>query len=226
MGKFLEILTSLFSGQKRYSQKKDSHFFKKFLTKQTPYITLLTCSDSRVQSEIFGIDPTNAIFCVRNIGNQLINNLGSVDYGIIHLQTPLLIILGHVRCGAVTAALGDYSEENTAVIGELNGLCIPIRRTLEDNRENFELQVERAVLENMHYQVDLAVRRYRDRIERGKLTVIGAVYDFGNFYGKGFGRVLPVNVNGKKSVKEILERVDKKEKAAWENFLKENFLEV
>ena len=214
----------LFWAHGDYIGRKDSQFFKSFAERQTPYVTLLTCSDSRVRGEIFGIDPTNAFFCVRNIGNQLLNNAGSVDYGVIHLQTPILLILGHVRCGAVTAALGDYSRENGDIIRELNGLCISAQRT--EGIEDFNLRVERAVLENIHYQVDIALKRYRDRVETGKLTVVGALYDFANIYGKGFGKVFVVNVNGRKSVKEILKGINEGEKPQWEEFLREHFLEL
>jgi carbonic anhydrase len=92
--------------------------------------------------------------------------------------------------------------------------------------EDFDLRVERAVLENIHYQVDIALKRYRDRFETGKLTVVGALYDFANIYGKGFGKVFVVNVNGMRSAKEILQRVDEREKPQWGKFLREHFLEL
>jgi len=62
-------------------------------------VTLLTCADSRVQVNILGFEATNKIFVVRNIGNQIMPVFGSVDFGVMHLKTPLLLIMGHTHCG-------------------------------------------------------------------------------------------------------------------------------
>ncbi len=199
-------------------------FFSEFLKKQKPFITMVTCSDSRVQPEVFGINPINNIFSVRNIGNQLITSLGSVDYGVNHLKTPLLIILGHVRCGAITSALQGYENETFATIRELNNLCQPLERIRQKRFKRFHDAVEEAVLENIHYQVSLALKRYRQKVESGDLTVVGALYDFANLYGKGKGRVLIVNLNGLKSKEEILQRVGDDEKDLWGEFLDEFFV--
>jgi len=221
----LNLLKDLFEKQDLYRENLDPSYYRRFLTKQEPYITLVTCSDSRVQPEVLGLDPINQIFSVRNIGNQIINSLGSVDYGIFHLKTPLLIILGHVRCGAITAALQDYTSETFATIRELNGLCPALEKLKGKEFKRFHDRVEEAVLENIHLQVELSLKRYKSRIEEGKLTVVGAVYDFANLYGRGKGKVLIVNLNGLKSAEEILQRVNPKEKPLWESFLKEHFVE-
>jgi len=97
----IELVSDLFKHHESYTSKLSPEFFRAFLKKQEPYITLITCSDSRVQTEVLGIEPVNNVFVIRNIGNQLLSNIGSVDYGIYHLKTPLLIIMGHVRCGAL-----------------------------------------------------------------------------------------------------------------------------
>ncbi len=218
------LLKELFNRQVEYQKTLDPSFFNEFLKKQKPFITMVTCSDSRVQPEVFGINPINNIFSVRNIGNQLITTLGSVDYGVNHLKTPLLIILGHVRCGAITSALQGYENETFATIRELNNLCQPLERIRKMHFKRFHDMVEAAVLENIHYQVDLALKRYRQKVENGELTVVGALYDFANLYGKGKGRVLIVNLNGFKSKEEILQRVEKEERDLWREFLDEFFV--
>ena len=218
------LLNNLFNRQLEYQKTVDPSFFNEFLKKQKPFITMVTCSDSRVQPEVFGINPINNIFSVRNIGNQIINSLGSVDYGVNHLKTPLLIILGHVRCGAITSALQGYENESFATIRELNNLCFPIREVKKKNFKRFHDMVEEAVLENIHYQVDLALKRYRQKVENGELTIVGALYDFANLYGKGKGRVLIVNINGLKNKEEILQRVGEDKKDLWGEFLEEFFV--
>jgi carbonic anhydrase len=219
------LLTELFKKQEKYAESLNASFFRKFLTKQEPYITLVTCSDSRVQPEVFGVDTINNIFSVRNIGNQIINSLGSVDYGVNHLKTPLLIILGHVRCGAITAALQDYKNETFATIRELNNLCTALEKLKDKTFGRFHDKIEEAVLENIHLQVEFSLKRYREKVEKGELTIIGALYDFANLYGKGKGNVLLVNVNGLKTKEEILERVPEKERELWKEFLDKYFIQ-
>ncbi len=68
------------------------------------------------------------VFVIRNIGNQLENSSGSVDYGIFYLQTPLFLVLGHVNCGAVKAFLKGYADEPESIRNELDHLCIPVER--------------------------------------------------------------------------------------------------
>ena len=48
--------------------------------------------------------------------------------------------------------------------------------------------------------MEFALKRYRDKVENGELTIVGALYDFANLYGRGKGKVLVVNINGLKSV--------------------------
>ncbi|MDD5172280.1 MAG: carbonic anhydrase [Candidatus ainarchaeum sp.] len=72
---------------------------------QKPFATILTCSDSRVVPEFIFDTNIGEIFVVRNAGNCVdVVTLGSLEYGVEHLHTPLLVILGHEKCGAVTAA--------------------------------------------------------------------------------------------------------------------------
>jgi carbonic anhydrase len=73
--------------------------YSKFAEKQTPRATVVMCSDSRIQTEAFKDDDVNDIFVIRNIGNQIKNSYGSVEYGIHFLKTPVLLIIGHFGCG-------------------------------------------------------------------------------------------------------------------------------
>ncbi len=163
---------------------------------QNPYITVLTCCDSRVRIRAFLADPhpTDNVFVIRNVGNQLAVTSGSVDYGVRHLKTPLLLILGHTRCGAIKAASTDYRKLSLHLVQELNGLHIPVRGM--DPGTDDDVQWLQAVERNVHYQMDLAVQRYAPEIAEGTLAVIGCVYDFANLYKKGIGKTVLLNVNG------------------------------
>ena len=90
------------------SEVTGQSFFTPFKDAQHPRATVVMCADSRVHTHAFENAPDGDLFVIRNIGNQVTSNRGSVEYGIRHLHTPLLLIIGHVACGAVKAALGDY----------------------------------------------------------------------------------------------------------------------
>ena len=73
---------------------------------QHPWATVLTCSDSRVSpSWVFDTTPGD-LFVIRNAGNSAFDEaIASVEYGVSVLKTPLVMVMGHSSCGAVTAAM-------------------------------------------------------------------------------------------------------------------------
>jgi carbonic anhydrase len=170
---------------------KGPEFFKAFAAAETPRSTVVTCADARVQSPAFDATPENDDFTVRNIGNQLDSTLGSVQYGVEHLNTPVLLIMGHTGCGAVKAALGETRELPSALRRELSGLHLKKGKGPLDDKRWAD-----AVLENVHDQVGAALKQFGARVNTGELTIIGAVYDFRNDLGKGPGRLTVIDVNG------------------------------
>ena len=79
---------------------------------QKPFVTIVTCSDSRVIPEYVFDANIGEIFKIHTAGNVLGDiGMGSVEYGVGHLHTPLLVILGHSKCGAVTATCGGGHAE-------------------------------------------------------------------------------------------------------------------
>src|SRR6516225_8462640 len=73
---------------------------------QTPWATILACSDSRVPPELlFGGLGVGELFVARNAGNMVDTaTMGTIEYGVEHLGVPLVVVMGHERCGAVAAA--------------------------------------------------------------------------------------------------------------------------
>ncbi len=160
-------------------------FFAGLAKGQTPRATVVTCSDSRVQANMFDRSPEGELFTVRNIGNQLVTAEGSVEYGVHHLHTPILLFIGHSRCGAIAAVSENYSKESPAIRRELDTLTIPK-----------ELNNLDGVKANVNYQVSVAMLKFSDEIESGQLTVIGAVMDFADDLHQGAGKLHLINVNG------------------------------
>ena len=167
-----------------------SSYFQPFIQGQKPKATVVTCADSRVHSHAIDPHPDGDLFMVRDIGNQVASAKGSIEYGIRHLHTPLLLVVGHSMCGAVKAAMSDYSAMEPAIKEDLSTIHVP-RGNPDD-----PIQVKNAVETNVNQQVDLALKMFQSELKQGKLIVIGSVYDFRNDYQKGSGRLVFTNVNG------------------------------
>jgi carbonic anhydrase len=73
---------------------------------QTPWAAILSCADSRVPPELlFGGLGVGELFIARNAGNMADTaTMGTIEYGVEHLGVPLVVVMGHERCGAVAAA--------------------------------------------------------------------------------------------------------------------------
>jgi len=83
---------------------------------------------------------------------------------------------------------------------------------------------EEAVIENLNFQVKLALNRYGEKVKRGELTVLGVIYDFANLYGKGKGKLLLANVNGATTPQEVLLLLPESEREKYKTFIEENFI--
>ncbi len=186
-----------------YVNHQGATFFEKMKNSQHPRATVIGCSDSRFQSDALDKTAENDLFIIRNIGNQFSSNMGSVEYGIRHLNTPLLIIVGHSRCGAIKAALSDYSAEGPHIIQELDSLSLAVRKTSLSGTEDAKWLS--AVISNVHQQAFYAQKEFKGDVESGKLTIVGVVYDLANDFNNGYGRLKIVNINGETNPEKIMQ---------------------
>ena len=175
-----------------YIKAKGAKFFKDLSSGQHPRATVVTCSDSRVHTNLLDSTPEGDIFMVRDIGNQISTAKGSVQYGINHLASSLLLIIGHSKCGAITAASGDYSKLEPAIQKELDTIKIG------KGVENIE-----GVKTNVNNQVAAAMTEFGDKVKSGQLLVLGAVYDFSDDMKQGAGKLNVINMNGETDVGKI-----------------------
>lgn len=197
-----EIISQIISGNKEFTSSHLDNYFLEHESKQNPYITLVSCSDSRVPSTAIMPDTVNKIFTIENIGNQILSTEGSVDYGIYHLKTPVLMIMGHSDCGAIKAYMHGFNEESYNIKHELD-FFRPVINSHEDEKD-FRKVLSHNIERNIDYQVNIAFKKYKDLVQLNKLVIIGAYYDFTNDFEKGKGRIIFVNVNKKKDVEEII----------------------
>lgn len=155
-----------------------------------PRGTVLTCSDASVQLHQMDVSPENDTFVVRNWGNLFEPSLGTVSYGIEHLATPVLVIVGHTGCEAVAAAMNGtkFSKPLQAHLSKLK-----VKSGAPDQPESARLDA--AVTYNVNRQVAKAVERFKPLVQTGKLTVVGAIFDPHNALKRGAGRLSIINVN-------------------------------
>ena len=91
------------------------------------FATVVTCSDSRVPVELIFDAGVMDLFVVRVAGNVVrVSQAGSVEYGLLHLGTPVLVMLGHCQCGAVTTALAQLQGRGGLLETNLAPLIQPI----------------------------------------------------------------------------------------------------
>lgn len=179
------FLNNLKADNSVYMGTHKIEFFAALSKGQTPVATVVTCSDSRVQANMFDRSPEGELFTVRNIGNQMATAEGSVEYGVHHLHTPVLLFIGHSRCGAIAAVSGNYSKESVAIRRELDTI------TISKDLNNID-----GVKANVHNQVTGARLKFAEEIGAGQLVVIGAVMDFADDLHQGAGKLHLINING------------------------------
>ena len=143
---------------------------------QTPFAIILTCSDSRVPPEVIFDQGLGDLFVIRVAGNVADDiGIASIEYAAEHLGTHLCVVLGHERCGAVTAAVkGD------ALPGHLLNLMEMLAPAVAATSGQPGDRVADAVTAN----VELTVDRLREcapilnkLVDEGELQVVGAEYD-------------------------------------------------
>ena len=197
-----DTVKMVIKGNNEFVAQHNAQYFEPFQKGQTPSLIVVGCADSRVHTNLLGVDPTNNVFMIRNIGNQLVNAEGSVNYGVLHLPNNVLLIMGHSSCGAIQAAMGDYSKETEGIKAELVPLAEPLK--VDTGEGSFEARWAQNIERNVDYQVAYALKLYAGKIKDNSLVVLGAVYDFNNTYGKGRGSLVITNVNGETNPNKVM----------------------
>jgi len=147
---------------------------------QKPHSIILSCADSRVPPELlFGGQGVGELFVIRVAGNIVdAHVLGTIEYGVEHLHSRLLVILGHQFCGAVKASLGPL-DGHPSNIGEL---LKPIARAQYAKGQDCNSEADRleaAVKQNVrNVKVDILEQSpyLKQKIESEHLKVVLAEY--------------------------------------------------
>jgi len=175
------VLAELKSGNEHHMSHRYQHPHesaerqRELVQGQNPHAEILSCADSRVPPEIVFDQGLGDLFVVRVAGNVATDTeLGSLEYGAEHLHIPLLVVLGHERCGAVTAAIeGGAAEGHIATLINLLKPAVDKTHGLPGD------PVANAVRTN----VELVVKQLRsstpilsELVTHGKLRIVGGVY--------------------------------------------------
>ncbi|MBW2645319.1 MAG: carbonic anhydrase [Deltaproteobacteria bacterium] len=178
------------------------------------YATVITCSDSRVPVELLFDAGIMDIFVIRVAGNVCdVDEAGSIEYGLAHVHTPVLVILGHTQCGAVTAVThavhgtGHALERNIPPL--VDNIEPAVRRAMAQHPAvHGDKIIPYAIVENIWQGVEdlfMVSPATRNLVKSGTAKVVGAMYDVGT------GKVdwLPES-----KVQEILKKVEANPKRA------------
>jgi carbonic anhydrase len=175
-------LQKLMDGNQRFVQQKGKHpdqsraRMKEVAQAQYPFATVLCCADSRVPPEILFDEGIGDLFDIRVAGNIVTPEvLGSLEYAVALLNTPLIMVLGHERCGAVTAAVQGERLE-----GHIGSFVKAIKPAVSKTKGKSGDPVDNAVIANVQYQIqklkqDSAI--LSQRLLEGKLKIVGGRYD-------------------------------------------------
>lgn len=176
-----DALKALLEGNQRFVAGKLEHPNQSIARRgevakgQHPFAAVLACSDSRTAPEIMFDRGLGDLFVVRvagNVADQVV--IESLDYSVKHLGVRAVMILGHNRCGAVTAAVAGHEEE-----GDVGPMLSELRPAVEATKGMAGDPVENAVREN----VEIVVKKLADSpelaamVKSGELKVIGGIYD-------------------------------------------------
>jgi carbonic anhydrase len=149
------------------------------------YATIISCSDSRVPVELIFDAGIMDLFVVRVPGSVCdTDEVGSIEYGLAHVNTPVLVVLGHTQCGAVTAVTHALHGEGHALERNIPPLVDNIepavKRAMQENPKlHGDEIIPRAIEENVWQSIEDLFRESpttREMVNSGKAKVVGAMY--------------------------------------------------
>lgn len=142
---------------------------------QNPFAVIVSCSDSRVPPELIFDVSLGDIFVVRTAGEVVdAVALGSIEYAVEHLGTRLIVVMGHQRCGAVSAAVSGATE--TGDIPKILGAIAPaVDETKSQSGDRID-NVVRANARDIAKHLQSAGPIIAPLVKTGELKIVAAYY--------------------------------------------------
>jgi carbonic anhydrase len=146
---------------------------------QQPFAVLFGCSDSRLAAEIIFDRGLGDLFVVRTAGHVVgAEVLGSIEYGVDVLGSPLVVVLGHDSCGAVGAACAAL-EDGIAPVGYVRDVVERVTPSVLAARAAGLVEPQEILAEHIRHTVDLLLDRSRvlaEKVAAGQAAVVGLCY--------------------------------------------------
>mgnify|MGYP000844817263 CR=1 FL=1 len=177
-----QALERLLIGNRRYIAMRQLHPRQTVMHRQTlvegqhPFAAILSCSDSRVPSELVFDQGLGDLFIVRTAGhaiNELV--LASLEYAVFALHVPLIMVLGHGQCGAVTAVM-----QATELPGHLPHLADSLRPAFDMVDPSAADAVDQAVRASSRFTakyLETGSAVLQEAVQKGEMKIIPAYYD-------------------------------------------------
>ena len=187
--------------------------------------TVISCSDSRVPVERIFDAGIMDIFVIRIAGNVVqTDEAGSIEYGLAHVNTPVLVVLGHTQCGAVTAVTHAVQGHGHALERNIPALVAPIAPAVKKAmEENPDLRGDEVIPDAIVANVWQGVRDLfmvspatRQLVKSGKVKVVGAIYHVDNGEVEWLNESIPFSIlreverDPKRALNAMAENTDEK----------------
>lgn len=182
-------LNRLRVGNRRFATSRMTHTdqtparVRAVAQKQTPFAIILACADSRVSPEVIFDQGIGDLFVHRVAGNIIDDALlGSIEYGVEHLGAPLIMVLGHERCGAVSAtvdAVKSNSKPAEHILTLVDAIWPVVTAVQAQNKPAADL-VENVVTANARWTAHQILTRsdiVHEKVAAEKVGIVAARYD-------------------------------------------------
>lgn len=148
---------------------------------QAPFAVIVGCSDSRVGPELIFDCNLGELFVVRVAGSTVSREgLGSIIYAVEHLGAPLIVVLGHTKCGAVGAAV-DVAVKHAELHGALHEMILPILPAVVEAEEQHPADLQDAAIRqnvrDVAKRLKVADGILAEKLEQRRLKIVSACYD-------------------------------------------------
>lgn len=152
---------------------------------QKPFCIILSCADSRVPSEMVFDMGLGDLFVLRVAGNVISRSLlASIEFAATNFGTPLLMVMGHSKCGAIKATIESVKHQTAAPSQNLQDLIDLIKPSVEKNLPNFQKDEEKMLdvctrdnvlntIQSIYQQSEIV----KDLVNEKKLLMVGSVFD-------------------------------------------------
>jgi len=183
------VLRDLLEGNARFVEgkltgpRRKPEDFSSLAEGQYPEAVIVSCADARVPPEILFDQGVGDLFVVRIAGNVVAGTgdvvKGSIEYAVVELSVPLIMVLGHSDCGAVKSAI-KHIDAHDSLPGAINGLVNLIKPAVTAVQGKEGDKLDNAIRANV--EADVAQLKTLEPIvakavSQGKVKVVGATYD-------------------------------------------------